>query len=371
MSTKLTPPEEIKLRAVLDGRRLPIKLFGGPNATGRLRKFVWLYIATHCNPDGTNGCVGRKAIARDCGVTVKTASNIVRWLVAHRLLLKADEKSEWGTNRYTLLMSPEDIAECEDLLAKDTDNQEKAAKAKLTHEKRSRAAKDREARAAKKREARKKSGSDGGEHSVPLGRERCIPYPPQTGGERSVPGGGEYAVVGGNTGCSRGERCVPPSVCPSIDRPSFFLENQNLQAKPAAKVESDMGLTELNAVLARVANGRPFTSQLYRGLADLRKRYSSTDIIGGFRLFYDACEPGQRPYAQKDFIEGGADAAILNARENKQKSAETAIMIERTKIQLREQADAELRLRDAQRAEEAELFEDELPGSEERSAATV
>jgi hypothetical protein len=71
--------EPPKLKAVLDGRHLPIELFGCGRAS-YTRKLVYNYIATWADPDGTGAYPSLETIARDCGLTVRGLRNAISWL---------------------------------------------------------------------------------------------------------------------------------------------------------------------------------------------------------------------------------------------------------------------------------------------------
>ncbi len=133
--------KEPKLRAVFDGRCLPIELFGsGPNAPHK-RKLIWNYIATYANPDGTSAFPGRNTIAAHNGVTPSTVTKITKWLEQHHLLKVEYKASRHNTNCYSVLFSEEAQDACRAQLAETQG--ELRDKAEQNHRARSTAAKSR------------------------------------------------------------------------------------------------------------------------------------------------------------------------------------------------------------------------------------
>jgi hypothetical protein len=92
---------EVKIKAVLDARDVPIDLFG--SGKGRMtRKFVFMMIATWADPDGTNSYPSVKTIAGNCGMTERGARKIILWLETNGLLIVEYKSGPHGTNKYTV-----------------------------------------------------------------------------------------------------------------------------------------------------------------------------------------------------------------------------------------------------------------------------
>lgn len=195
--------EPPKLKAVLDGRRLPIELFGSGHAR-YIRKLVYNYIATWADPDGTESFPSRKTIAKHCGLTDRTVSKVVAWLEQHCLLRVDYKASRYGTNRYTVLFSAEDQAACRAALEGDEEEQRLLKKAEKTRNARTAAAKSRWAR-------QKPRGSDE-EHNVPDEQ-------PETGNAVFLQNEERFASDEERVACPPGTGCMLPGTQRSYNRP--------------------------------------------------------------------------------------------------------------------------------------------------------
>jgi Helix-turn-helix domain len=96
------------IRAAIDARNLPMKLFGGNNAGARTRKLVFLTIASYANPNGTNAFPSTKTLSTKCGIGERQIERITGWLKDNKLLQIGYKQGKRGTNLYRVLF-PKDL----------------------------------------------------------------------------------------------------------------------------------------------------------------------------------------------------------------------------------------------------------------------
>jgi predicted transcriptional regulator len=87
----------------MDTRNLSIKTFGGKTSAARIRKFVFMTLASYANPDGSNAYPSITTIAVNCGLSDRQMQRIITWLEKHGLLHVEYKKGPKGQNRYRLL----------------------------------------------------------------------------------------------------------------------------------------------------------------------------------------------------------------------------------------------------------------------------
>ena len=208
--------EPPKLKAVLDGRRLPIELFGSGHAK-YIRKLVYNYIATWADPDGTEAYPGLETIARDCGLTVRGLRSVISWLEEHGLIRVDYKASKYRTNCYTVLFSEGDQARCRTALERDEEEQRLLKKAEKTR--------DARRAAAKSRWAKEKVKSTNREHSIPDEQ-------PQTGNAAFLQNEERFASDEERAAWQPGTECMQPGTQGSYNRP-FDRTEVNRPSSPS------------------------------------------------------------------------------------------------------------------------------------------
>jgi hypothetical protein len=221
------------IKAVLDARHVPFDLFGRGHAA-HLRKLIFLYISTFANPDGTEAYPALETIAKDCGLTIRGLSKVLRWLKDYGLVTIKSKASHLGTNKYALALTEELLAEVRLKLDSDGEQAILRGKAVKTRRVRSEVAK---ARWEKKRESEQKIAEGDLEHSVPGGQSECV-----ADMEHSVLGDTERSVLGqpGTVCIPPGTVCMVPGTQRSNDRPLDRPKNRNdVPSSPPSVTELD------------------------------------------------------------------------------------------------------------------------------------
>jgi hypothetical protein len=264
------------LKAVLDARRVPFVLFGQGHAA-HLRKFIYMYLATWADPDGTEAYPALSTIAEDCGLTVRGLSDIIDWLAEHGLITVQSKGSHLGTNKYAVLLTAEALAAARLKVENDEVLAAIRAKAEGTRKLRS--------DAAKALWAKKKASAD---------IERCVLGEREADLERSVLGDIEHSVLGGHgTECIEPRTdCIPHRTQRSTNRPLDRPPNRerdreetttataSLQVTNAANAAQTATETDYHWIGLQMAkNSWPIAPQAERIIRAALKEGQSKDYI--------------------------------------------------------------------------------------------
>lgn len=374
--------EPPKLKAVLDGRHLPIELFGCGRAS-HIRKLVYNYIATWADPDGTDAYPSLETVARDCGLTVRGLRNVISWLEEYGLIRVEYKASPVGTNRYTVLFSEEDQVACRAALKRDEDQQLLGIKAEQTSRARS--------LAAKARWAKHKTKGKGDREQYLLAEQ------PEVENTVFLEHQERIASDGGRFACEQGTGCIEPGTHGSHDRPSDRQEvnrqivpsttpsvrasektrDPNPPSRPAARderlgdpepqveatvseasVAPGSGIAEVPKLCADLyeVGRQPFTGKLRQEISNLLKIATAKEILAAWKEFIRDMDNYDLNFAPRKFCEGGGEDIIAVCRREAQRAAATKRMMEISLKQEQERAEAEL-----QRMREEEEREIEEP----------
>jgi hypothetical protein len=195
-----------------------------------VRKLVYNYIATWADPDGSEAYPSRETIARDCGLTVRGLSNVVLWLENHCLLKVEYKASRLATNRYTVLFSEGNQAECRAAVGRDEEQERLRNKAEQTSLARSAAAKSRWAK-------KKTERAEGPERNVLTEQPNVSNAVFLQDAERIASDSERVACEPGTRCISTGTECIAPGTQSShnrpADRPGVNRPEVNRQSTPS------------------------------------------------------------------------------------------------------------------------------------------
>jgi hypothetical protein len=333
------PNKPSKLKAVFESRSVPIDLFGSGSSRYR-RKFVYLYLASYANPDGTGAFPSRRTIARDTGFSIRGLANILKWLKEHRLIESSPERSSYNTCVYTVLFSQEDQAKCRAILA--SEEKERNLRGKTA-----------ETKLARKTAALARWGNRDEEHTIPQVGNTTFPTPR----EHSVPQDRERVAYIGNATFPQ------PSFKPSVtERETEGHKNQT--AVPVSQVQKASGQELVRAIQAtakKVCLGVVFTLKSNQALRELCKDCDFT--------LPEVKQAVSRRVGEMDDYETKQAGSLIAANlesdvmELRRAKAEQAVIVQKMdEIVVREQAKAAEQIAEAERkrAEEESLIEETL-----------